>query len=184
MRAAPAAKSTYTGVTARTFTVTVNNDIKDEPDEMIALALANPVNATLGDPTTATLSVIDDDPPPVVQYSRSAYTVTANAGSATITVALNTVSAFTVNVTYTVGATSGQVAFAPGVTVMTFTVTIINDTQDEPTESVPLLLSSPVNAVLSSLAEATLSVLDNDSEPTVQFAANAYTVTRSTGVLS
>ena len=169
-------------MTVRAFTVAVTNDSLDEPDEVIALALVNPVNATLGNPTTVTLTVLDNDAPSTVQYQSSAYSVVENAGSATITLALNVASAFTVSVDYTAGGASGALAIAPGVTSRTFTVVVTDDTKDEAKMAIPLVLSNPVNAALSGfLTTVTLTVVDNDPPPTVQFAASAYTVTENVG---
>jgi hypothetical protein len=49
------------GVTTTAFTVPIKDDALDEPDETIALALSNPVNATLGPLNLATLTILDDD---------------------------------------------------------------------------------------------------------------------------
>ena len=136
------------GVTSGLFTVAVIDDTKDEPNEVIPLALLNPVNVTLGAPATATLTVLDNDLPPSVRFDASAYTVTESVESATVTATLSAASDFTVNVTYTVGVTSGQVAFAPGITVTTFTVAVASDTIDEPDGMILLALASPVNATL------------------------------------
>jgi hypothetical protein len=52
------------GETAKTIVVLVNGDTKFEPDETFFVALTDPVNAAL-DRTTATGTILNDDPPPV-----------------------------------------------------------------------------------------------------------------------
>jgi hypothetical protein len=47
--------------TTQTFTVTIIDDMGEEPDETLSLTLSNPVSATLGTPDTATLTIVDDD---------------------------------------------------------------------------------------------------------------------------
>jgi hypothetical protein len=48
-------------ITSTTFTVTLVNDTDDEPDETILLDLATPLNAVLGQPDAAVLTILDDD---------------------------------------------------------------------------------------------------------------------------
>ncbi len=49
------------GQTSQIFTVSVVNDILNEPNETVILALTGPINATLGTPAAATLTIVNDD---------------------------------------------------------------------------------------------------------------------------
>jgi|GEM_PF-1017343 len=49
------------GQTAAIFTVPILEDALSESDETVLLALSNPVNATLGSPTAAVLTIVDND---------------------------------------------------------------------------------------------------------------------------
>jgi hypothetical protein len=51
------------GQTSKTFNVPITNDMLDEPNETVNLTLSSPVNATLGTPTSAILTIVDDDIP-------------------------------------------------------------------------------------------------------------------------
>lgn len=51
------------GETVKTFSVPILDDAVDEPDETVNLILSNPTNATLGTPTDATLTILDNDNP-------------------------------------------------------------------------------------------------------------------------
>jgi hypothetical protein len=48
--------------TSQSFSVTIVDDSLPEPSEVVNLSLSNPTNATLGTPSTATLTILDDDP--------------------------------------------------------------------------------------------------------------------------
>jgi hypothetical protein len=47
----------------KTFQISVLNDTRDEPAETIRVSLSNPTNATLGTPSTTTVTIADDDEP-------------------------------------------------------------------------------------------------------------------------
>jgi hypothetical protein len=49
------------GETSQVFTVPISDDTVEEPDEVVSLLLSNPVDATLGEPYAATLTILDDD---------------------------------------------------------------------------------------------------------------------------
>jgi hypothetical protein len=160
------------GQTVQTFSVAVTEDSIDEANETVNLTLSNVTNATLGTPSTATLTIVDDDAQPDVRFSASSYSVDETAGSATITVTLSAVSGKTITVDYETSdgtavagsdylAKTGTLTFDPGVTVRTFTVTILNDTLNEDDETVGLTLSNPSNVSLDSPSSATLTIVQD-----------------------
>jgi hypothetical protein len=184
------------GDTSKTFDVFITNDSLDEPDETVLLELTNPISATLGTPDEiATLTILDDDPPPSVQFSSNTYSVNEADGTATITATLSAASGKSITVDYSINAgtaTSGSdftagsdtLTFDPGDTSKTFTVPIINDALDEGNETVSLALSGPSNATLGTPHSATLSILDDDPPPSVQFSSSTYSVNEIAGAAS
>jgi hypothetical protein len=52
------------GEATKTFEVPIIDDLVSEPDETINLVLSSPTNAVLGVPSTALLTIIDDEPQP------------------------------------------------------------------------------------------------------------------------
>jgi hypothetical protein len=164
------------GVTSQTFLVPITDDSLPENDETVTLTLSDPVNANLGLLNLATLTILDDDPMPTVDFYRDAYGVDEDGSPATITVTLNTALGLTVTVDYatsdgtaTAGsdytAISGTLVFTPGIAAQTFAVNIIDDTDEESDETVTLTLSSADNATLGSTNNpATLTIKDDDSE--------------------
>lgn len=68
---------------------------------------------------------------------------------------------------FTSGTTSGTIT--AGNTTTTIPVTIIDDSTDEPDETIIAELSNPENASLGTNTQHTYTILDNDEIPTVQF---------------
>ncbi len=162
--------------TSKTFTVAITNDTLVEPDETINLTLTSPTGgAILGSQSTAVLTILDNDGPPILRFENSSYSVSEGAGTATIRVLRTGSAAGAVSVNYatsngtaTAGsdytAASGTLSWIDGETTSkTFTITIINDTVVESNETINLTLSNPTNgAILGSQSTAVLTILDND----------------------
>ena len=124
--------------------------------------------------------------PPTVQFSHGNYGVSEGAGTALITATLSAVSPYAVTVDYasTDGTAlagsdcltaSGTLTFTPGVTGQTFSVPILDDEIDEPTETVSLTLSGPAGAVLGVPVTAVLTIIDDNDAPVA--ADDTFTVT-------
>lgn len=180
------------GETSKTFTISIVEDTLDENDETINLALSSPTNAVLGIPANATLTIADNDNPPSVQFSSPTYSVYESGGTAIITATLSassglpfTVNYVTSNGTATAGVdyttASGALVFAPGETSKTFTVSIIQDTAVEDNKTVNLALNTPSNINLGTPNAATLTIIDDDAIPTVQFSSATYSVNENGG---
>ena len=178
------------GITNQTFTVSITDDVLFEGNEALTLTLTTPVSASLGSPSAATLTIIEDDAVPIVGFSSASYSVNENAGTATITVTLSSASVVTATVNYTSSdntatagsdytAAGGTLTFTPGITSRTFTVPIINDVTIEGNEVLSLTLSSAVSATIG-LNPAALTIVDDDV-PAVDFSSVAYSVNENTG---
>jgi hypothetical protein len=163
------------GQALATIVIDVLPDTLDEPNETFAVNLTGVAGGSLGTPSTATVTITDNDVAGKVQLSASTYTVSEGDGTATITVTRTggTSSGATVNynasggsatVAIDYGPTSGTLTFAAGQTTQTFTVTIVEDAgTPEPVKSVNLTLSTPGGgAVLGTPATAVLWIVDND----------------------
>ena len=151
--------------------VPVVDDAVDEPDEMLAVVLARPVNAALG-VDEAEGTIVDDDPFPELRIGGGS---AGEGGTIGFAVTLSGSTARTVTVDYataddsaTAGsdyeAVSGTVTFAPGESSATIPVDILDDETYEPDETFLARLSSPVNAVIAT-GEATGTILDDDEQP-------------------
>jgi hypothetical protein len=163
------------GVTSRTFTVAVAADTLDEADETVALSLSAPANATLGTPAAATLTITDDDVPPVANFDLSAFSVAEAGATATLSVTLSAAAQITATIDYATAngtasagsdytAASGTLTFAPGVTAATIVVPILADYVDEADETVVVTLSNGGHATPGTARNpATLTIVDDDT---------------------
>ena len=163
------APSDYTAVTQtvsfangdtanKTVSIPILDDTTVEGNETVNLALTSPTGgATLGSPSTAVLTITDNDAAPAgtLQFSAATYSVAENGGNATITVTRTGGSAGAVGVSFATSngtATAGQdytatsqtVSFGNGDTAnKTVNIPILEDTTAEGNETVNLALSIP-----------------------------------------
>ncbi len=171
------------GDTAPKFcTIPVLQDTLVEGPETVNLALSSPTGgATLGTPSTATLTIQDDDGTGSLQFTSAAFTGTEAGGPVTITVSRTggTTGAVTVDYATVAGgtatagtdylATSGTLSWANGEGgTKSFTVTPLPDTLTEGPETVILQLSNPTGgAVLGTPSTATLTITDSTIIPVI-----------------
>jgi hypothetical protein len=174
--------------TTKTFSLWITNDALPEPNETILLTLSNPTNCLVGEPSQVTLM---DNDPPTLAFAASAFSAAEGLGEAVIAVLLNAASGRTVTVEYATRngtalagvdyqSVSNRLIFLPGQTLRTFAIPILDDTRDEPDETVWLDLFSPTNALLGALSNAVLTLLDDDP-PTVSFASAIFATNESAG---
>jgi cell shape-determining protein MreC len=181
------------GETTKTFVVPILNDHLVEDNETVGLFLSNATNANLGSRSNAILDIVDDDSAGVVQFSSANYAVFESAGSVSLPVILNrtgdTNSEVTVDYATAAGSatngrfvpTNGTLSFAPGASVATITVPIINDSVIETLQTFQVLLSHPQNASLGNFPAASVSISDDDGLNTVEFDAAEYGVVEVSG---
>jgi PKD repeat protein len=176
------------GQTMHTFTLWLTNDTLPELNETILLSFSNPTNCVVSN--GAQVTIVDDDPPSVA-FATERFNANEAAGQAIITVLLNAASGRTVTVHYATAdgtgragadyvATTGLLSFQPGQTVRSFAVPLLDDLMDEPDETVHLRLFDPTNAVLGSLTNAVLSIVDDDP-PTASFVSRLFFTNESAG---
>jgi hypothetical protein len=179
------------GTISQTFNVPVLDDnlAGETSPETVNLTLSSPSGATLGSQSTSVLSIAEDaDPAPTVEFSAPGYSANEGQGSVPITVTLSAASVQTVTVNYATSngsalagtdyvATSGVLTFAPGVTMQTFNLQVLDDNLagESSPETVNLTLSNPSNATLGTQYASVLDVNeDSDGTPTVQFQSSSF----------
>jgi glucose/arabinose dehydrogenase len=115
-------------------------------------------------------------------FNAAAYTVSENGGTIQVTVTRTGGTSGAATVNYATGngtasagsdytAASGTLSFAAGETSKSFNITIINDSVNEPDETVNLTLSNVTgSAVLGTPGNSVLTITDNDPVPTLSIA--------------
>ena len=172
-----------------TFTVPIINTGGCDGDETVNLTLSNPSGSVLGTRSSAVLTILD--PLACIAFGAAEYSVDENHGPAVITVTRSgaatgvaTVRFQTLNGTATAPADYTAIdrtlTFSPGVRSLSVPITIVNDALAEGPETVTLMLSNPVGAVLATeRTTVTLTIVDDDIAA-IQFSAFTYTVGEAT----
>jgi hypothetical protein len=180
------------GSTVQAFNVPILPDTRVDGSRTVLLELRDPDCSRLGEPSTAVLTIADNDVGGAIQFSPATYSVDARggAGSVNVTVRRSGGLASGVTVHYATGdgtasqpadytSTSGDLTFASSgtsATTQTFTVPVAQNTTGAKTFTVTL--SGPTGgAVLGTPTVATVAILG--AQPTLWFGAPSYTVKTS-----
>ena len=157
----PATLTFGPGVTKLNVTVATVNDAAAEGAEQATLQLANPVNASLGTPSSATLTIQDNETAGVIQFAAASLSaVEGRTARVTVTrTGTNLVGGVTVGWSVTGGTatggplpttpgvdyapTSGTITFDAGATSQSFEIVTVDDTEAEGTETVVISLDPP-----------------------------------------
>jgi hypothetical protein len=175
------------GQSLKTFTVPILNDgLLGEGPQTVNLTLQNPAGAVLGTQHTSVLTINDNDPLQVFEFTVANATVSEATPKVVLTVKRTGGTSGTRTVDYDTAdgtakepgdytLTAGQLTFVPGQTLATVSVPIVNDVNVEGTESFSVTLSNPsVGGVVGANGTATVDIIDN--EPVIHFASAKYTV--------
>ena len=161
------------GATSVTATVTAVQDIIDEPNERVRIT-ASHNSTTIG--LRQTITIADDDAAPTFRPAASVSIIAEAAGTSTLTVQLSegsTVFATDQTITlslagtatkdtdYTISAES--LTLAAGATSVTAVVTAVQDSIDEPNETVRITASHNGSTIGS---QRTVTIADDDAAPT------------------
>ena len=182
-----------TASTSTTFTITPENNLIDETNETITVASTAPFVTG-----SAMINLIDDDPTPSITLTASPSSVDESDGSTRVTISANWDSQIvfptdqTIPLTVAGSGTASAVDFLPvpdfdltipqGASsgVVTFTLTPINDSEDEVNETITI---SSTNALVDE--SATVVLEDNDDAPgNIRLAADPSEIGEGDGVTS
>jgi hypothetical protein len=161
------------GETTKIVTIPIKNVHLVGTSQTINLTLTDPTNgSTLGSPSTATLTIVDNELASVA-FSASSYVVNEKSGTASITVRRNSPNG-TLSVHYATSdgtgkagtnyrPASGTLTFSPGQSSLTFSVPLIN-VNTNGTATVRLTLSQPSGGILASPSTAVLTILETTTQ--------------------
>ena len=167
--------------TSESFDVSITGDDLDELDETVQVVLTNPVNASLGGSTQVGSGTITDDDTATLSFDGSPstgeggeliYSVTLGNFGRTVTVnyADTGKGTATSGTDYT-AITAGTVTFRPTasgtLTQELPAVTTLDDTKDEPDETVILRLTSPGITRADGSVDGAGTIQDDDPAPSV-----------------
>ncbi len=180
---------TFDGVTtSQTLTITLIDDAIAEPAQVVRLALTNATGFTIGTISNFAFALFDNDQPTIQFDSSGTADVPENGGPVSVNVQISQAADATVQVASVGNAAPGSdftlsatqfIFTAAGPISQALTVTLIDDTIPEPTESVSLNLVAPAGAGLGLATNFTFNLLDN--EPSVQFTKSSATVSEGDG---
>ena len=182
------------GETAKTVKVQLINDTLQEGAEAFSLALSGLVGATALNPVgTAVVGANDEPVVSKASISIDDVTVGEQDGFADFVIRLDAPTSAPLTVNYSTAPStatnysdfipvSGALTFAPGETVKTVRVQLVDDAVAEGTEVFEMNLSSPSANATIARASATATIIDNDAPSgTPQVSINNLTVDEADG---
>ena len=177
--------------TSQAFRINILADQVSETDETIILSFGSPSggNAEIGSLAQHTVNITEGSAPPSIEWSQASIQVSESNQSVTITAELNRASVSAVTVGYgVIGGTAdssdhnlanGVFTFSPGSTSESVTFQMTDDSLFEGNENMLVTLISPANANLGSQVTLDITIQDNESAPTIQFANASRTIGES-----
>ena len=178
------------GESTKTISVTLKDDNDGEDSETFSIEISNPTGgAVLGDPTTATVTIIDNDDSSqsttnedtslpeageegALGFSAVAYGVSENAAGITVTVERTQGTKGEVSVKYATShgtananhysTADGTLTFADGETLKTFSITIIDNGDINGNKTVNLTLSDATGGAVLGYKTAMVTIYDDE----------------------
>ena len=182
------------GETSKVISIPLTDDTLDEPDETFTVTLTAPAaGSSLGAETVATVTIVDDDIPGVFVLSAATYSEGENAGLTRVLIQRTTGSDGDVSVSYTLtpgtategsdySGTTGILNFANGESSKNITISLLDDTVDEPDETFTVTLSAPTaGSSLGTQKSAVVTLVDDDIPGVFAFSQATLSIAESGG---
>ncbi len=153
-------------------TIPINDDLFDETNETVNLALVNPVGAGLGDQSNAVMNIIDNDGP-AVSLNISAGSMPENGGNVTVTAILDATSPqnVIVNLGFSGAADNGldylpdssSIIVLSGSTSGQVVIAALDDDIDDDDENIDVDILSVNNGTESGVQQVSANITDDDT---------------------
>ena len=182
------------GKTSGKIVLTVNDDNIDEPNETVVVTMGDPTNGTKVSPSEHTVTIVDNDHPPVVSFTSSSQSSPEQADQV-IGLQMSNPSAWDVTVPFTVTGdaqgsgvdytiTASPIVIPAGNTTASIVINVNDDLLDEYDETVVVTLGNPVNGTKGSPKVHTATIVDNDDPPVVSFAWASQSAEEAAGSMT
>lgn len=179
------------GSLSGTITLVAVQDALDETNETIIVDINSVTNGTESLTQQVTATITDDDAVPNVTLGIAPATIAEAASTAIVTVTLSAISGQDVTVDLAFGGTatnlldytrsSTQIVILAGNTSGTATLTAVQDTLNEPTETIIVDISGVTNGTELTLQQDSVSILDDDALLAVSLSIAPSTLVEASG---
>ena len=178
------------GDTSKTYTVATVADTVDEANGAVKVTVGSGTGYTVGSPSSASVTVNDDDAPaatitagtsPVTEGTAASFTVTLSTAAPTggLTIALTVADASGSDFVASSNEGSKTLAFNAGDTSKTYSVATVADTVDEANGDVKVTVGSGTGYTVGTPSSASVTVNDDDN-PAATIKAGTSPVTEGT----
>lgn len=180
------------GSLSASVNITVIDDALDEFDELVILEFDSVVNAVENIVQQSAVTILDNDAAPELTLSLAPTSLGESSGSnALLTASLSAVSGKDVTVNLATSGNASAADYSMSATTLvipsgslssTITITPIDDTLSELDETLTLDVGSSSNVNASTATAQTLTILDDEAEPTVALSIDNSTIAETGGV--
>ena len=172
---------------AGTVTITAVDNSGDEPDIRVTVSGMVAGGNGVTNPDGVTLTIRDDEGPPLATLALSPASISENGGVTTVTATLNRASSAVTTVTvsasgsgFTLSSARTLIIAAGGTTSAgTVTVTAADDATDSPDKSVTVSGSASNTQGVTDPSNVTLTIADDDAAPGVTLALSSSSIDES-----
>lgn len=188
------------GDSTATIFINLTDDVIYDPNEKIVLTLTgvdDTTNFELGSLVQTQISIIDNEAVPELNFALASQAAVAETvGTVTVNYTLTLASAQAITANISFGGNAGYatdysiasaiLSIPAGTTAGSFNVTILDDSFNEGTENIQIVLDTPQGATIGVMNSHTFQITDNEAPapPTVQFSMASDSVAEGAGTYS
>ena len=172
-----------------TVTVTAVDNSGDEPNIQVTVSATAAGGNGVTDPDGVTLTIRDDEGPPLATLALSPASISENGGVSTVTATLNRASSAATTVTVSASGSGFTLSSARTLTIAaggttsagTVTVTAVDDATDAPDRSVTVSGSASNTQGVTDPSNVTLTITDDDAAPGVTLSVASSSIPENGG---